>query len=184
MDIEKQNLIKEIDYAFFGVTLGAGIGLWQAQGIDDYESDERILKLREKDEKNDWHNVSHMDINRCGSSPSFFDGEGMRFYLPAMMVYELDRDESEDLSFDGPDVIFHLCSSVSGDSCSEKQFSLLNESQIRCVINFMRYALKKIVESSQKYRDANGNALDSYYDFEYEKLEKAIQKWESKLVAK
>ncbi len=35
--MDKESVIQSVNNAFAGVTLGSGIGLWQAQAIDDYE---------------------------------------------------------------------------------------------------------------------------------------------------
>lgn len=140
----KEELIKEIDHAFDGVKLGNGVGLFEAQAIDDYEPDDRVAEMRLGDEKDDWRKITAKDINRCGTSPSFFDSEGMRFHLPALMLYEINQSEYEDLEFDGPDLIFHLQSAVSGGSYSSEQFSLLNERQTQCVISFIEYCLSTI----------------------------------------
>ena len=82
-------LIITISEAFRGVTLGDGVGLQQAQGLDNYDDEETCAAYREGDEKDDWRAISSEDLNRCDSSLSFFDAEGMRFHLPAFMTAEL-----------------------------------------------------------------------------------------------
>jgi hypothetical protein len=41
------------------------------------------------------------DLNRCASSLSFFDAEGMRFHLPAYLIADLEGTLEQD-------VVFHL----------------------------------------------------------------------------
>lgn len=84
-----ETLRQTIREAFADVTLGSGIGLRQAQGIDDYEPSSVCARLRAQDEKEDWSKISCDDLNRCHSSLSFFDPEGMRFHLPAFLIAEL-----------------------------------------------------------------------------------------------
>ena len=48
----KEELIKEIYDAFKGVRLEDGIGLWEAQGLDDYADPKTMAELRKKDERN------------------------------------------------------------------------------------------------------------------------------------
>ena len=49
----KDHIIESIKTAFRDVKLGDGIGLWEAQAIDDYESEDVQRKKRENDEKDD-----------------------------------------------------------------------------------------------------------------------------------
>lgn len=82
-------LIERIATAFHGVVLGSGIGLQEAQGLDDYEDEETCATYRASDEKENWQSIPFEDLNKCHSSLSFFDAEGMRFHLPAYMTAEL-----------------------------------------------------------------------------------------------
>ena len=88
--------------AFSGVTLGDGVGLCEAQGLDDYEDDATLAKLRRRDETQDWLRISVEDLNRCYSSLSFFDAEGMRFHIPAFLIADLEGTFNQE-------VIFTLC---------------------------------------------------------------------------
>ncbi|MBX2868390.1 MAG: hypothetical protein KTR18_06920 [Acidiferrobacterales bacterium] len=88
-----------IEVAFDRVELGEGIGLWQAQAIDDYASKEDILKARLRDEKTDWRKLKGKELIRCHSSLSFFDADGMRFHLPAFMLSEEFRENMDGLLF-------------------------------------------------------------------------------------
>jgi hypothetical protein len=49
----RASLISEIASAFAGVRLGGGVGLLEAQGLDDYADAEERKALRERDEKDD-----------------------------------------------------------------------------------------------------------------------------------
>ena len=83
-----EELCERIRTAFSGVELGDGIGLWEAQGIDDYDTPEICAELRLKDESKDWSRISDDVLQHCFSSPSFLDAEGFRFYMPAFMISE------------------------------------------------------------------------------------------------
>jgi hypothetical protein len=72
------------------VILGDGVGLWEAQAIDDYESDEIREAARAGDVKGDWSSIPSADLAKSESSLSFFDPSGMRFHIPAFMLAELD----------------------------------------------------------------------------------------------
>ena len=91
---------EQIRVAFAGAKLGNGIGLWQAQGLDDYEDAETCARYRADDEKEDWARLSSETLQRCYSSLSFFDADGMRFHLPAFLIHDLTEGDSS--------AVFHL----------------------------------------------------------------------------
>ena len=81
-------LRRTIELAFADVTLGDGVGLWEAQAIDNYEGADERLRARNQDQKLDWKKITDADLIRCHISLSFFDENGMRFHLPAFMLSE------------------------------------------------------------------------------------------------
>jgi hypothetical protein len=99
MTLNEKRVADLIKHAFQGVELGDGIGLWQAQGLDDYADAKTLKKYRDKDEKHDWSRISVVDIKRCHSSLSFFDAEGMRFHLPAFLIAQLEGATGFDVLF-------------------------------------------------------------------------------------
>ena len=126
-------LRQKIESAFAGVTLQEGIGLYEAQGIDDYASQAECLAYRAKDEKLDWHNISINDLNRCNSSPTFFDAQGMLFHLPAFLLASLNGDYLHDLTF----TLIHL-----GDD-RERKFCLFNAEQRAVVADYLQFLLEE-----------------------------------------
>lgn len=118
----------QVESAFANVTLENGIGLWEAQGIDDYKSSTECLALRQHDEKLDWSIIPIQDLNHCYSSLSFFDAEGMRFHLPAFLVADLRNEWHFDLTY-------YLCES----SQQDKQFAMLNPQQFEAVRSYLRW---------------------------------------------
>lgn len=70
--------------------LDGGVGLWEAQGLDDYASQEELKDLRSKDEKRDWRKIPVEHLNRCQAAPWFMDARGFVFHLPAFLVAELN----------------------------------------------------------------------------------------------
>lgn len=87
---EAAALCDRVREAFDGVVLGAGVGLFEGQAIDDYESDDVRRQMREKDEKESWERIDTKHLNSCSSSLSFFDPLGMRFHLPAFVLADLE----------------------------------------------------------------------------------------------
>lgn len=121
--------IKErIRRAFAGVRLGSGVGLWEAQGIDDYADAATCAAYRAKDEKDDWSLIAVADLNRCYSSPSFFDAAGMRFHLPAFLIADLDGKYDQGM-------IFQLTQT----SRLESQYELLDPVQRDAVRSYLAF---------------------------------------------
>ncbi|MCZ7450374.1 hypothetical protein O8B93_22585 [Agrobacterium rhizogenes] len=64
--------------AFAGVTLDGGVGLSEAQALDDYASNEVRAACRAGDEKSYWSAIPLKDLNRHSGSPAFLDAEGVQ----------------------------------------------------------------------------------------------------------
>lgn len=124
-------LRQKIERAFAGVSLQQGIGLYEAQGIDDYASQAECLAYRAKDEKLNWHNISVDALNRCNSSLSFFYAQGMLFHLPAFLLASLNGDYLHELIFK----LTHV------SDCAEKKFSLFNADQRSTVRSYLLFLL-------------------------------------------
>src|SRR5688572_8588702 len=123
-----EHLKAAIRKAFAGVTLGDGVGLEEAQAIDDYKSATVRAACRAKDEKHDWTAIDVEDLDRCNSSLSFFDAEGMRFHLPAYMIAELECRYG-----------FDLAASIAYSASDDERYSLLDEAQRAVVRDFLRF---------------------------------------------
>lgn len=89
-------LIELVRRAFAGVELGAGIGLRESDGIDDYAGPEELARLRADDEKHDWQRIPADLLNFCHAAPSFLDATGLRFHTPAFLVAELKGEFQHD----------------------------------------------------------------------------------------
>lgn len=128
---ELEQVKQKICSAFTGVTLQEGVGLYQAQGIDDYASQAQCLAYRAKDEKLNWKNISIDDLNRCNSSLSFFDAQGMLFHLPAFLLASLNDEYRFDLIF----TLTQL------DPHTDRKFSLFNAEQRSAVRSYLLFLL-------------------------------------------
>ena len=127
-----QALGNKISEAFAGVTLGNGIGLKQAQGIDDYEDEATCASYRASDEKEDWTRIPVSELNRCNSSLNFFDAEGMRFHLPAYLIADLQGTYNFGMAH---------CLTQSHDYA--RYFGLLSNAQRQAVREFLLHVSKQ-----------------------------------------
>lgn len=124
---DERRVASLIRAAFCNVRLGNGIGLRQAQGLDDYADSNTLAKYRTQDEKDDWSSIPVSELKICESSLSFFDAEGMRFHLPAYLIAALEGTHQSSL-------VFHL--TYPGLDARSK-FALLSDSQRNGVREFL-----------------------------------------------
>jgi len=145
-----QQLLVQIQNAFKDVTLGNGVGLYQAQALDDYRTKDEEAAARFNDEKSDWSKISSQQLNQCNSSLSFFDPEGMRFHLPAYLTAELNGEY-------GFGMAFCLTFLEYGDS----NFQLLSGPQRLAIRNFLEFLRD---DADYEYERSNIiEALESYW---------------------
>lgn len=148
--MSKDQIIESIQAAFQDVKLGDGIGLWEAQAIDDYESEDVQRKKREADEKDDWSSFSPDVLQRCHSSLSFFDANGMRFHLPAFIIGSLKDDVN--------DPVFHLSQL---DDYARSKLATLSDDQREVVVKYLGWCLEN--EEFEYEHPAIQRALDEYW---------------------
>jgi hypothetical protein len=119
LSAQRLAVIQKISTAFADVRLEDGIGLAEAQAIDDYQDAWTQAESRKLDEKEDWRRISREQLLRSTSSLSFFDAKGMRFHLPAFLIAELQV-------FEYLGCVFHL---VELDDYARSKLALLNSEQ-------------------------------------------------------
>ena len=148
MTADKDRVLGLVRSAFVGVTLGEGVGLRQAQGLDDYADERTLVSYRAQDEKNDWSAIPVADLDWCYSSLSFFDADGMRFHLPAYLVADLEG------SLQTADVLLHLVYMAHG---AASRFDTLTPAQREAVREFLLLRLS-----------------DAHREFEHPMIEAAL----------
>lgn len=148
--MNKASIEKEIRSAFRGVKLGDGIGLFEAQAIDDYQSDDIQKEQRKLDQKEAWNLITYSDLQRCHSSLCFFDADGMRFHLPAYIIGSLHEEVD--------DPIFHLSHL---DEYAISKFASLNALQRSSIICYLEWCLE---EDEYEFENPSiKSALDEYW---------------------
>jgi hypothetical protein len=147
----KDDLCRLIREAFAGVKLGGGVGLQQAQGLDDHEDEQTCARYRANDEKEDWSRIPVEELNRCNSSLSFFDAEGMRFHLPAYLIADLRGLYHFGMAF----------SLTRLNDYSKSQFVLLSPVQRKAVRAFLLHILNE--QDYEFDRPKINKALNEYW---------------------
>ncbi|MFK7977139.1 MAG: DUF6714 family protein [Halioglobus sp.] len=148
--MDKSSVEKEIRSAFRGVKLGDGIGLFEAQAIDDYQCEKVQKEWRKRDQKEAWSLIAYRDLQRCRSSLCFFDADGMRFHLPAYIIGSL-HEEVDDL-------IFHLSQL---DDYAISKFASLNGLQRSAIFCYLQWCLGE--DEYEFEHPAIKRALDEYW---------------------
>ena len=149
--LTKDQIIEKIEAAFAGITLGEGIGLFEAQALDDYETEEVQKQRREDDEKINWKSLTYDVLQNCHSSLSFFDADGMRFHLPAYIIGSIKGEVD--------DPIFHL---TYMGSYMESRLVSLSVEQRQAIIEYLTWCL---TEDEYSYDYPNiARALAEYWE--------------------
>jgi hypothetical protein len=99
--VDRADVESAIRSAFAGVQLGSGVSLGQAEAIDRLifpikTPDFDLLPLAEVSD--DWAQVPEEELRR--DNIAHMDGEALRYYLPAFMLWLLDHYDDQDLIFD------------------------------------------------------------------------------------
>lgn len=144
-----EQISRSVEAVFSGVTLGNGIGLRQANGLDDYASPSALAELRASDEKEDWRRISVAALNRNYCGLSYFDAEGMRFHLPAFLIADLNGSYRFDMTITLMDI----------DDHKARQFALLDQPQRSAVNAFLQYR----ADQDPVARAGILHALESYW---------------------
>lgn len=140
--MNKEQLIQSIYNAFKDVKLEDGIGLLEADKIDQhYKRDSpECMKAYHKDEREDWTKLLLVYFQDW----AFMDAKGIRFHLPCFLLQDLD----EKTQGDNPLIsMFNVCTS---DFIIDK-LSILNDAQKAAVLDFLNYKIEEcIIENNDK----------------------------------
>jgi len=135
--MERKDIGEQIKEAFESVKLGSGIGLYQAEAIDNYASNEEVLEARATDREawEIWNQIPANVIATYYSALCFVDAEGMRFLLPAYMLFAVENyDRSNSASIDS--VIYALDRGKEGFGGDD---SILSIRQKAAIASFLKY---------------------------------------------
>lgn len=160
LEAERDRILALVRTTFHGVTLGNGIGLLQAQGIDNYADRETLAAYRAQDEKEDWSAIPVAALDGGYSSLSFFDADGMRFHLPAYLIADLEDSLQVD------DLQFHLTYPGFDGFPGFDRFSTLSRDQRAAVRQFLLLRLSDY-NYEFSHRMIEG-ALETYWTAEPE----------------
>lgn len=84
-----RRLIDEIAEAFADVKIGQGTTLEAADALDGFASEANAIWISRQTAPSDWRDVDIFELDPGFIGPSFMNGEGCYFYLPAYMTLDL-----------------------------------------------------------------------------------------------
>lgn len=141
-ELSKKELINIITDAFDGVQPPETITLHVAQAHDDYDyaNDDQH---REFDQYDRWQNIFDEDLLECPHALSYLDKVGVRFYLPAYMVFFL-RHFGENISdwIVPYSVLYSLDNHPDNKQLAahhQERFSLFSPKQLRACSLFVKF---------------------------------------------
>ncbi len=157
-NMDRFELISEIEKIFGGVKLGEGIGVLEAMAIDHCVNYKERLRARKSDFRESWKAIPVEVIEDSYSALCFVDIKGMLFCLPAFMVFALRSYESNDsLSVDAP-IYALLANPVFVESELREHFK---PEHFSLMAKFLRYM---VLEAGDDYVDADA-ASQAYEKF-------------------
>ncbi len=102
MNLDKEKLISEIEETFKNVKLEDGIGIFEAEELDACSSDKKLKQAKEKDRSwwRDWHYIEDKHLAYYTSPMCFMDSQGIKWALPAYMIFSLKNYDKSYFSID------------------------------------------------------------------------------------
>jgi len=138
--MNKNELIQMIKETFEGVEQPKDITLHVAEAHDEYDYD-HDEEHRKKDFYGSWQKIPSEDIKECQDALSYVNKVGMRYYLPAYMVWYLNNfGKSEEVYTDH--TLYSLDNHPKDPKLSEyhkERFSLFNTKQLQVCALFVKF---------------------------------------------
>lgn len=135
--IDKEQLIQEIETAFHDVELKDGIGIYEADEIYSGSSPKLIQKGKNKDRLwwRSWKQIADKYIASYSSVMDLMDSQGIKWALPAYMIYIITHYKEGSLSVDT--TIYTLEEGALGHD----KLDLFTLEQKRVIARFLVYVL-------------------------------------------
>lgn len=96
--MDKYLIINEIEQAFSGVLLEEGIGIHEANVIDDYGDEDQRIAARLEDSESwvGWQEIPDDTLRRHYTTFCFVDSKGFKYLIPAYMRFVLRYCKEDD----------------------------------------------------------------------------------------
>jgi hypothetical protein len=168
--MERKDIEDRIRAAFANVRLGSGVSLRQAHAIDDHLenlSEDEFAALPRSEVTEDWAQVPDEELAQ--DDIAHLDAEGLRYYLPALMLWLLDYHDNKDdwLRDQGADltVIGTLSALAPSAEIREYRFSIYDSfsAEQRTAIAAYVESLPRLVRLEADDAELLAGSLDHYW---------------------
>jgi hypothetical protein len=156
--MDEAALENKIRVAFRGVVLGRGVSLRQAQIADCYGDDvreESFDHLPPEEPKQDWTRIQLREDN--SDCIAHLDAEGLRYYLPALMLSVLADYDAGSMR-----VIGTISALDPRGTYGDRRLEMLNHEQRQAIACFLR-ALSELVKLSHADAKVVSRSLSAYW---------------------
>ncbi|MEM8779523.1 MAG: DUF6714 family protein [Cyanobacteria bacterium P01_G01_bin.49] len=143
--MDRVKLISDIEAAFKGVSLDGGIGIYEAEVIDDYGDEEERNKAKIKDSTSwvKWEEIPKEILKRYYTTFCFVDSKGFKFLIPAYMRFTLKYCEIDDSASIDATIYALQPSNYNFDGFAQ----LLNKKQKKVISRFLEYLILEVGEN-------------------------------------
>lgn len=158
--MDESSVIKAIETAFAGVLLEDGIGIYEAEVIDDYGGEEERQKAKLKDlvSWRNWQEIPDEVLRSYYTTFCFVDSKGFKFLIPAYMRFALKYCKE-----DGSASIDSTIYALEPSNYNFDGFvNLLTSEQKAAIAKFLEYF---ILEIGERWVDADAASrmYESYW---------------------
>jgi len=165
-DVERDHIEAAIRSAFAGVQLGSGISLRQTQVISDYGrgyTRAEFEALPESEVTDDWAQIPDDELAQ-DFIVAHLDADGLRYYLPALMLWLLHHYDDEDRVISGADMtsIFTMAALAPDPRFEESyrgKYDSFSADQRAAVASYVE-ALPRLVELDDRDAAAVARSID------------------------
>jgi hypothetical protein len=163
----KAALIRLITAAFQNVVRGNGISLHEADVIDcagyDNKDAKNRVAARRLDTDRRWQDVPDKDIEDYYNILSFLDAEGLRYYVPAYMVWALKHlKTSGSMSSDSIIYTFVPYLNTGHYERQLERFAIFTTEQNKAICGFLRFMSEHSDGFADEYQASQ--ALTGYWN--------------------
>jgi len=156
--MDQAALENKIRIAFSGVVLGGGVSLRQAQVADCYGDDvqeKSFEHLPPEEPKHDWTHVQLREDN--SDCIAHLDAEGLRYYLPALMLSVLADYDAGSMR-----VIGTISALDPRGAYGRSRLELLSDEQHQAIACFLKF-LPELLKLSHEDAKVISRSLSAYW---------------------
>ncbi len=155
-------VIEQIRRAFAGVSRAGGVSLHEAAVIEAYGSGVERAQARLLDRDTDWQEIRDEDIENYDGVVFHFDPIGLRYHLPAYMIWSLrNYATSDSMSVDTTIFMLHIGGEDSGNYHMER-YALMDQDQSRAIAAFLWFMVESTGDTGYDYGACT--ALEAYWE--------------------